>query len=309
MGGAPLNGTILITGNGTLTRAILRQAARDRWDAAFTVFSRSESRLALLKRRYPKVRTIVGDVRDPHAVTAAVAGHETVIHGAAMKRIPECEQQPDECIATNVIGTAHVARACLAHGVQTAALISTDKACKAVTVYGASKLMAEGLWRAMPDAGTRFVGVRYGNVVASNGSVIPVWREQARQGKPLTITDARMTRFWMSPTEAVTLIQDAHERGTHGAVLIPKMSAMPIPAMADTICPGHRTTEVGLRSTEKLHEDLVHTCEVAAEGINTFRLTANGDLGHHYDSATCPTLTAAQFRAMLSDAEDLEAEW
>lgn len=301
-----LTGSILITGNGTLTRAILRQAAT--WDASFTIFSRSESRLATTKARYPGIRTIIGDVRDADAVSAAIAGHSVVIHTAAMKRIPECEAQPAECIATNVQGSLNVARACLAHGVKTAIAISTDKACKAVTVYGASKLMMEGIWRAQPEGVTRFVGVRYGNVVASNGSVIPLWREQHRQGKPLTITDQRMTRFWMSPTEAVNTIIEAWAE-PHGEIHIPKMKALTIPALAEIICPGAKLIETGLRSTEKLHEDLVHTCELAHEWADGYLLDtapAPVSLGHAYDSARCPTLTPVEFRAMLLDAEDLE---
>lgn len=302
-----LTGSVLITGNGTLTRAILRQAQRDMWDARFTVFSRSESRLALLKQRYPHVRTIIGDVRDTEAVSAAVAGHDTVIHGAALKRIPECEAQPAECFATNVQGSQNVARACLAHGVSVAVGISTDKACRAATVYGASKLLLEGIWKAQPHGVTRFVGVRYGNVVASNGSVIPLWRAQHHKGQMLTITDNRMTRFWMSPTEAVRLIERAIDAPS-GLFRVPKMAALSIPALAEIICPGARTTETGLRSTEKLHEDLVHGSEVASEALDHFVL-GTGSIGYRYDSATCRHLQPAEFRAMLADAEDLEASW
>lgn len=310
-----LTGSILITGNGTLTRAILRQAERDAWDASFTIFSRSESRLAATKARYPKIRTVIGDVRDADAVSTAIAGHAIVIHTAAMKRIPECEAQPAECFHTNVTGSLNVARACQAHGVKTAIAISTDKACKAVTVYGASKLMMEGIWRAQPQNGTRFIGVRYGNVVASNGSVIPLWRSQHRAGKALTITDQRMTRFWMSPTEAVDLIEKAAKWGGFpGSFLVPKMKALSIPALAEIICPGGRLVETGLRSTEKLHEDLVHTCELAIESTEDYRLVSPGDgvegkrgeLGLSYDSARCPRLAPTDFRAMLTDAEDLE---
>lgn len=309
-------GNILITGNGTLTHAILRQSVIERWDARFTVFSRSESRLAATRARYPGVRAIIGDVRDAAAVHAAIAGHDTVIHGAALKRIPECEAHPEECYQTNVAGSLNVVRACVAHGVKTAIAISTDKACRAVTTYGASKLMMEGAWRAQSSRPTRFIGVRYGNVVASNGSVIPLWRQQARENKPLTITDRRMTRFWMSPTDAVRLVDVATNTLLPGSILIPKMAALTVPALANIICPGAPQQEIGLRSTEKLHEDLVHTNETAVEGMEFYTLTdrqyyaaERSALGHHYDSATCPTLTPESFRAMLKDAEDLEADW
>lgn len=302
-------GNILITGNGTLTRAILRQATIERWDARFTIFSRSESRLAATRARYPGVRAIIGDVRDAAAVHAAIAGHDTVIHGAAMKRIPECEAQPDECYQTNVAGSLNVMRACVAHNVTTAIAISTDKACRAVTTYGASKLLMEGIWLARRPGPTIFTAVRYGNVVASNGSVIPLWRQQAREGRPLTITDRRMTRFWMAPTDAVRLIERAYQEAISRTLWIPKMSALTIPALAEIICPGARHDEAGLRSLEKMHEDLVATDETGTEYLDRFCLHPNGDRGLHYDSATCPILMAEAFRAMLKDAEHLETEW
>lgn len=300
-----LHGNILITGNGTLTAAILRAAKAERWDARFTVFSRNESRLALTKQRWG-VRTIIGDVRDAAAVHAAVAGHEVVIHTAALKRIPECEAQPDECLATNVAGTLHVARACLAHGVRTAIAISTDKACRATTAYGASKLLTESIWRAQPAGRTAFVAVRYGNVVASNGSVIPIWRQQWNAGQFLTITDMRMSRFWMAPAEAVALIGHAAE-GQSGDVWIPKMGGLSVARMAEIICPGARLAETGLRSTEKLHEDLIAPDEPAVETTTHYVLRAGGTTGHAYTSASAPAVARDAFLAMLRDAEELEA--
>lgn len=300
-----LTGNILITGNGTLTRAILRQAKAEAWDATFTIFSRNETRLDATRRRWG-VRTLIGDVRDAQAVSAAIAGHAVVIHGAAMKRIPECEQQPAECVATNVQGSLNVARACQAHGVKLAIGISTDKACRASTAYGASKLMLEAIWRNQPASDTTFVAVRYGNVVASNGSVIPIWREQAQGGKLLSITDTRMTRFWMSPADAVTLIVKA-AAGHNGDVWIPKMGGLPLVRMAEILCPGAKVAETGLRSAEKLHEDLVAQDEPATETAEHFILRKLGTLGHSYDSYRCPHLTPAAFLSMLHDAEDLEA--
>jgi len=300
-----LTGSILITGNGTLTHAILRQARDDHWPATFTILSRNESRLATTRRAW-QVRTICGDVRDRIAVHAAVAGHTTVIHTAAMKRIPECEQQPMECIATNVLGSAHVADACRAHGVALALAIGTDKACRAATAYGASKLMMEAIWRQQPPSATRFVAVRYGNVVASNGSVIPIWRAQHHRGQHLTITDMRMTRFWMSPADAVRLIVQA-SAGQDGEVWIPKMGSLPIARMAELICPGATLRECGLRSTEKLHEELVASDEPADETPDHFIVRSSGTRDHTYASNTCPPLRADAFLAMVQDAERLEA--
>jgi FlaA1/EpsC-like NDP-sugar epimerase len=165
----------------------------------------------------------------------------------------------------------------------------------------------EALWRAQPRGLTRFVAVRYGNVVASNGSVIPIWREQHAQRKPLTLTDERMTRFWMAPTDAVCLIERTAAEGQHGEVWIPKMHALGIRTLAQMICPGAPMTEVGLRSTEKLHEDLVSSDEAARETTTHYVLDAAGTIGHRYDSARCPQLSKDAFLAMLRDAEDLEA--
>ena len=292
-----LSGRVLITGSGTLARAILRQARREGWQATFTIFARSESRLAALRLAYPGIRTIIGDVRDAAPVAAAVAGHDLVIHTAALKRIPECAQQPDECTLTNVVGSALVAQACTAHGVPAVA-ISTDKACRASTAYGHSKGLTEALFLA---AG--LTCVRYGNVADSTGSVIPLWREQARKGKPLTITDRRMTRFWMSPTDAVQLI--VHAASHPGGVWVPKMGAFGIDELAERLHPGALRTEIGLRSAEKLHEDLVASDEPATETLAHYRLHPEGQLGHSYSSATCRRLTVDEVRAMLADAEGL----
>jgi UDP-N-acetylglucosamine 4,6-dehydratase len=310
-----LTGNILITGgSGTLGHAIVRTAETEGWDCTFTIYSRSELRQAQMRQRHPACRYVLGDVRDAERLAAAVAGHDLVIHAAAMKRIPECEQHPGECYATNVQGSANVIRACQRAGVARLVGISTDKACRAITTYGASKLLMEGLFRAQREEPTICTLVRYGNVVASNGSVIPLWRQQAREGRPLTITDARCTRFWMAESDAVELVQAAAAMDASG-VLIPKMGALPIIDMARIIAPGCDTIEMGLRSCEKLHEDLVHIDEQAWELLLTSPSTgqqrtrhyildaAHGTLGHSYTSETAPRLSADQFRAMLAEAE------
>ena len=132
-----LSGNILITGgSGTLGHAIVRAALQEAWDCTFTIYSRSELRQAQMRQKYPNLRYVLGDVRDYDRLSAAVAGHDVVIHAAAMKRIPEAEQQPINCYETNVIGSMNVARACVAGGVRRCVGVSTDKACRAVTAYG-----------------------------------------------------------------------------------------------------------------------------------------------------------------------------
>lgn len=312
-----LTGNILITGGaGTLGNAIVRTAQAEHWDCTFTIYSRSEYLQAQMRQRYPLCRYVLGDVADYDRLSAAIAGHDLVIHAAAMKRIPECEAQPAACFTTNVQGSANVARACIAHGVKRCIGISTDKACRAVTVYGASKLMMEGIFRSplREHRGTTFMLVRYGNVVASRGSVIPIWRQQAKEGKPLTITDKRCTRFWMSESNAVHLIDFASRSGPH-VVVIPQMGALSLVEMAEMIAPGCATVETGLRSCEKIHEDLVHPDERASDWSDpkdplcgTFMLhdtiaEPSFRRGYSYTSDTAPRLTKAQFLAMLAEAE------
>ena len=299
-----LTGNILITGgSGTLGHAIVRTALAEHWDCSFTIYSRSELRQAEMRARYGGLRYVLGDVRDYDRLAAAVAGHDLVIHAAAVKRIPEAEQQPLNCIETNVLGSANVVRACIAGGVKQAIGISTDKACASLTTYGASKRMLEGLFQHAPHGSTVFTLVRYGNVVASNGSVIPLWRQQAAEGKSLTITDRRMTRFWMSERDAVRTIEVA-SRMPDRSILVPKMGALGIEQMAQFIAPGCDTIETGLRSTEKLHEDLVHPFESADSQVGNYLLFEGAPGGHRYTSEIAPRLTREQFLAMLSEVED-----
>lgn len=300
----PISGNILITGGtGTLATAILRQARTERWDARVTLFARSELRLYQQWRRFSDldIKTVIGDVRDADAVMAASAGQDVLIHAAAMKRIPECEQQPIECYQTNVLGSRNVAWAAQLRGCRAVA-ISTDKACAATTTYGASKLMMESLWR-----GAGLTAVRYGNVIASNGSVIPIWQKQWNTGKRISITDLRMTRFWMAPRDAVALIVHAIDRYTPGGVWVPKMGALPLTTMAGYVCPGVTYDEIGLRSTEKIHEDLIASCEPVTETATHYLIHADGEPGARYTSDGASRLSRDAFAAMLADAKELEA--
>lgn len=297
-----ISGRILITGGGgTLGHAIAYAAETQRWDCSLTIYSRSELRQAQMRAQYPKLRYVLGDVADYDRLSAAIAGHDVVIHAAAMKRIPECEQHPTECIRVNVLGSANVVRACVAHGVGLCLGVSTDKAVRASTPYGASKLLLEALWRAQPSEPTRFVCVRYGNVVASNGSVIPLWRGQHAFGEPLTLTDRAMTRFWMAPSDAVALLVAAQYEAS-GVVLVPKMGALSLVEMAHYLHPGADLKVIGFRSDEKLHEDLVHPNELAMESPHHYHIGA-GTRGHCYTSDAAPRLSKEAFLAMVEEAE------
>jgi UDP-N-acetylglucosamine 4,6-dehydratase/5-epimerase len=299
-----LTGSILITGgSGTLGQAIVRAAATEHWDCTFTIYSRSELRQAQMRARYPHCRYILGDVRDYDRLAAAVAGHDLVIHAAAMKRVDDCELHPTECYQTNVAGSLNVIRACVQQQVTRCVGIGTDKQVRAETVYGASKLLMAGLFAAADYGVTTFTLARYGNVVASNGSVIPLWRKQAREGRPLTITDRRCTRFWMAESEAVATIVRATELGD-GETVVPCMGALSLEDMARMIVDDPDLIEIGRRGTEKLHEDLIHEDEDAMlledEGVY---IVGNGSTGHRYTSDTAPRLTREQFLAMLHEAE------
>jgi UDP-N-acetylglucosamine 4,6-dehydratase len=222
-----------------------------------------------------------------------------------MKRIPECEAQPVECYETNVMGSINVVRACHFGGVKRCIGISTDKACRAVTAYGASKLAMEKLFQAQPAEPCVFTLVRYGNVVASNGSVIPIWRDTAARGEALPITDRQCTRFWMAPSEAVRLICDAAVRSS-GVIVVPKMGALSLVEMAGYVAPGADTVETGLRSCEKIHEDLIHADEPMGDASARFWIYPSGELGFSYTSGAAPRLTRDQFLAMLSEAESYD---
>jgi UDP-N-acetylglucosamine 4,6-dehydratase/5-epimerase len=301
-----LAGAILITGgSGTLGHAIVRTAEREGWDCTFTIYSRSELRQAQMRVRHPHCRYVLGDVRDYERLAAVIAGHDLVIHAAAMKRIPECEAQPGECYQTNVIGSMHVVRACITAGVRRCVGISTDKACRAVTAYGASKLAVEKLFQVQQEGPCAFTLVRYGNVVASNGSVIPIWRRQAERGEPLTVTQAYATRFWMAPSEAVDLIEHAAAMQT-GTITVPKMCSLSLRDLAEIVSPGAELKEVGFRSVEKAHEDLVNEDERASDTFAHIILSDVGSKRINYTSDTAPRLTRDQFLAMLEEAESYE---
>lgn len=296
-----LSGSILITGgSGTLGHAIVRTALAESWDCTFTIYSRSELRQAAMRARYPQLRYVLGDVRDYDRTAAAVAGHDLVIHAAAMKRLPECDAQPAECYATNIQGSLNVLRACEWHGVKRLIGISTDKACAATTAYGASKLAMERAFIAS-EGETVCTLVRYGNVVASNGSVVPIWRKQAEEGKPLTVTDPTMTRFWMAPSDAVKLIEYAATLD-HGLVAVPKMGSLSIADMANIVAPGAKLATIGLRFAEKHHEDLVALDEFVTE-TETHYLIGRGTPGYRYTSDIAHRLAPHAFLSMLTEAE------
>lgn len=262
-----LRGKIFVTGGGGyLARAIYRRAERENWLAEFTCYSRHEDLQTRLHQRFPHVRRILGDVRDRDRLAIAMAGHDIVIHAAALKRVPEAEENVCETVDINVQGSMNVAIAAHVAGVRTVIGISTDKACGPLNLYGASKMIMERIFGEANGWGdTRFVVTRYGNVVGSTGSIVPIFADQLRRNGKVTVTDPDMTRFWLSPEDAVDLIRNCVLRADRlaGAILIPQPGAMRIGDLARLIAGEAPIEIIGPRPGEKKHEALISEYETS----------------------------------------------
>src|SRR3990167_4972035 len=250
-----LIGKVFISGGtGFLGRAILRRAEKEHWDCQITAMSRDEEKLWKAKDRFGKlVNCVLGDVRDQHNLNIAMRGHETVIHAAAIKFIPEAEANVFETVKTNVDGSRNVLRAAVRVGVKTVVAISTDKAALPANTYGMTKALMERMFaEANAWNGTRFVAVRYGNVVGSTGSIIPIFKYQLAKNGRLRLTDERMTRFWISVDEAIDLILLAAARAQElpGRVFVPRCSAMTVKDIARMIAAGAPIDVTGIRPGE-----------------------------------------------------------
>lgn len=255
-----MHGNILITGGaGTLGTAILRRASAEGWPARFTILSRDPMKHATQRRLFPalNVRYVVGDVTHYETLAQVVAGHDTVIHAAAMKHIGIAERDSAETIACNVQGSANVAWACLAHGVERAVAISTDKAARPANVYGCTKRLMEALWRDSAERGlTRFTLCRYGNVLNSTGSVLQVWARQRAEGQPLTLTNPAMTRFWLLEEQAVDLVVTALSAES-GQIVIPLLPACSMARLLELTYGDMPYRTIGAAWYEKVHESLL----------------------------------------------------
>lgn len=258
--------SVLITGGaGTLGRAILRRAHQENWRANFTVYSRDAEKHRQLKVEFPGIQTVLGDVTDAERLSLVMPGHDIVIHAAANKHIPACEAQPSQAIMTNVYGTKTVANVAISSGVENMILISTDKASNPINVYGMTKALGEAIVLSMPrrprhSGFTRFSVCRYGNVIGSTGSVVQVWKNQLRQGEPITLTHPDMTRFWMTEDDAVNTVLFSLEHP--GTVTVPLVLALSMAefasyALGDEVVLSDKMETVGLRPGEKMHEQMI----------------------------------------------------
>lgn len=256
--------TILLTGGtGSFGNAFISEVTR-RWDdAVIRVYSRDELKQSDMQRRWGdrNVRYLLGDVRDRSRMLRAVQGVDVLIHAAALKQVTACEYNPFEAVSTNVLGAQHVVDAAIDAGVSMVVALSTDKAVNPVNLYGATKLCAEKIVvqgnAYAAQSPTRLSCVRYGNVIGSRGSVIPVFREQIARHGAITITDERMTRFWITLSQAAQLVLYALANMVGGEIFIPKIPSMRIIDLAEAIAPEVPREVIGIRPGEKLHEVLL----------------------------------------------------
>jgi UDP-N-acetylglucosamine 4,6-dehydratase (inverting) len=230
------------------------------------ILSRDEQKQFQMNQEYPdtiykNIRYFIGDIRDYNRLVRAFEGIEFVIHAAAMKHVPIAEYNPMECVKTNVLGAENIINACLATGVKNVVALSTDKAAAPINLYGATKLCSDKLFVAANNIkghrDIKFSVVRYGNVMGSNGSVIPFFINRAKKDRVLPITDLNMTRFNISLQEGVDLVLHALETAWGGEIFVPKIPSYKITDVANAIGPNCEKKVVGIRPGEKVHEEMI----------------------------------------------------
>lgn len=274
---------LLITGGtGSFGNAVLKRFL-DTGIAEIRIFSRDEKKQDDMRKKYdnPKLKFYIGDVRDFSGLLNATRGVDFIFHAAALKQVPSCEFHPMEAVKTNIIGTDNLLEAAIQNGVRRVVCLSTDKAAYPINAMGISKAMMEKVFiaksRGLDDRKTVICGTRYGNVMASRGSVIPLFVEQILAGKPITITDPAMTRFMMTLEDAVDLVLYAFQHGGNGDMFVQKSPAATVETLVAALLgllrkPSHAVNIIGTRHGEKLYETLLSREEMAAAQ----------DLGEYY---------------------------
>ena len=291
--------TLLITGGtGSFGNAVLNRFLRTDI-GEIRVFSRDEKKQDDMRHEFQakmpevadKIKFYIGDVRDLASVKNAMHGVDYIFHAAALKQVPSCEFFPIEAVKTNVLGTENVLTAAIDEGVKTVICRSTDKAAYPVNAMGTSKAMMEKVIvaKSRTTTKTQICCTRYGNVMCSRGSVIPLWIEQIRNGQPVTVTDGSLTRFIMSLDEAVDLVLFAFEHGESGDILVQKAPACTIKTQAEAVCElfeGNKNNikTIGIRHGEKMYETLLtnEECAHAVDMGNFYRVPAD-NRGLNYD--------------------------
>lgn len=269
-----INGkTILITGGtGYLGRSLTKEILKYN-PKSVRLFSRDEVKHHKVQEFFnynPKIRNFIGDVRDYERLLKATREADIVIHAAALKRLDILEYNVEESIKTNILGTMNVVRACLANNVEKAIMVSTDKACSPVNTYGACKFVSERIFSesnySRGDLKTVFTNVRYGNVLESTGSVIPFFSSKIKNGEKIPLTDERMTRFIISPEEAVELVFDSIRYGVGGEVFVPRLPSFKITDLIEILHEKFNKNNgikvIGLRPGEKIHELMINFPEI-----------------------------------------------
>jgi UDP-glucose 4-epimerase len=297
------NKSLLITGGtGSFGHAVLRRFLQTNVREV-RIFSRDEKKQDDMRKAFnqPKLKFYLGDVRDICSVRGAMLGVDYVFHAAALKQVPSCEFYPMEAVKTNILGTENVIEAAVQAGVSRVICLSTDKAVYPINAMGISKAMMEKLMMAksrnLPEGGTIVCGTRYGNVMASRGSVIPLFAEQVIAGKPITITDPQMTRFMMTLEDAVDLVLYAFENARNGDIFVQKAPAASIQTLARAMLnllmkPNHPVQVIGTRHGEKVYETLLSREEMACAE----------DLGHYFRIP--PDLRNLNYGKFVEEGED-----
>lgn len=293
------NKTLLITGGtGSFGNAVLNRFLQTDI-GEIRIFSRDEKKQDDMRHEFQakmpevadKISFYIGDVRDLQSVKNAMHGVDYIFHAAALKQVPSCEFFPMEAVRTNIIGTDNVLTAAIDEGVECVICLSTDKAAYPVNAMGTSKAMEEkvAVARSRNSGKTKICCTRYGNVMCSRGSVIPLWIDQIRAGNPITLTEPTMTRFIMSLDEAVDLVLFAFEHGENGDILVQKAPACTIQTQAEAVCElfgGNKEDikVIGIRHGEKMYETLLtnEECEHAVDMGNFYRVPAD-KRGLNYD--------------------------
>lgn len=288
------NNLLITGGTGSFGNAVLRRFLNDNQFKEIRIFSRDEKKQDDMRHELqnPKVKFYIGDVRDKRSVDGAMVGVDYVFHAAALKQVPSCEFFPMQAVKTNVIGTENVLDSAIEHGVKNVVVLSTDKAAYPINAMGISKAMMEKVAIAKGrqlgcDSGTTICCTRYGNVMASRGSVIPLWIEQLKTNGFITITDPNMTRFMMTLDDAVDLVLYAFKNGKNGDLFVQKAPAATLDTLASALCQLYNKKVehkiIGTRHGEKLYETLV-TREEMVKSIDMgdyFRIPAdNRDLNY-----------------------------
>lgn len=256
--------SILVTGGtGSFGKAFIRYALDNLDPRRIAILSRDELKQSEMRKQFPddRLRWFVGDIRDRERLRRAFHGVEYVVHAAALKQVDTAEYNPYEYVKTNVIGSQNVIEASIDAGVRKVVALSTDKASSPINLYGATKLTADKLFvnaNNYSDAtGADFSVVRYGNVMGSRGSVIPLFRQLIAEGKALPVTDTRMTRFWITLPQAVQFVVESFDRMSGGELYVPRIPSMRITDLIEALAPGCETYEIGIRPGEKLHEEMI----------------------------------------------------